>query len=109
MILWFWIALLLRLTTADLVIWMLRVIIRADRLHFIWNQLGEASQVSCEEIDERMTSSFLDHYLRQDGGFVLRLIAQNTSAMTSADITGRLYLIWKSRHLNDVIEEVGEI
>ena len=105
LIVWIWMALLLLITGVDLSIWTLRFLVRADRLHFIENQLHESSQPSATEVNDQMVASFLDGYLGQDGVFVLRLVAQNTSAVTSADITTSLWLLWKSRHLNDVIED----
>ena len=105
--LWLWIMVLLVLTSVDLLVWFFRTALRSDRLHFIRNQLFQAGRTISRR-NKTMTSDFVDHHLRQDGAFVLRLIAHNTSAVISADVTGKLWDIWSEREIGDQLPETDE-
>jgi hypothetical protein len=93
---WFWLIFLMLATVIDMLLWFFRFLIRRDRLNFVRNHLNAGGFLK-SEWDDQMTGAFLDHYLRQDGAFLLRMIAQNTNSITTADITGTLWQIWKDR------------
>ena len=48
-------------------------------------------------MDKELMKRFLDSYLKQDGAFLLRLIAHNTNAITVTEITCGLWQIWRER------------
>ena len=76
-------------------VWFFRAVIRKDRLNFIKNHLVAAGLL--DEGDDRNIAEFVDAYLKQDGAFVLRLIAHNTNSVTTSDIIAVLWMNWKER------------
>ena len=65
-------------------------------MKFIQNHLDAQSKLQMHGDYERCTE-FLDRYLRQDGAFILRLIAHNTNSITTTEITCSLWDFWKSK------------
>ena len=104
---WFWLIFLLLSTGLDIVIWIFRLLIRRDRLNFVRNHLAAGGHL-VSDWDRKMTGVFLDEYLRQDGAFLLRMIAHNTNAVTTADVTGSLWMTWKVRQMEEEKEEGDE-
>ena len=71
-------------------------IFRGDRLKFVANHLKQQNLIK-KQMDKELMKRFLDSYLKQDGAFLLRLIAHNTNAITVTEITCGLWQIWKER------------
>ena len=91
--LWFWLVIVLVATLMGIVTWFLRICLRRDRVRFIQNHLNLAGRLESEK-DVELTNEFLDDYLKQDGSFVLRLIASNTNNITTTEITSSLWDHW---------------
>ncbi len=92
--LWFWMAFVFIMTAFNLIIWSARFLFRRDRLTFIKNHLKDRLH---NKDDEEKCESFLDNYLRQDGAFVLRLIAHNADTVTTTEVTCALWDFWLER------------
>ena len=103
---WFWLIFLVAITALDLIIWFLRMVIRPDRRNFVKNHLYAGNYITAER-SHYMVNEFVDEYLRQDGAFLLRMIAHNTNTVTTSDITGHLWNMWNERNLNEVSIEDG--
>ena len=71
-------------------------IFRGDRLKFVANHLKQQGLLK-RELDKELMKRFLDSYLKQDGAFLLRLIAHNTNTITVTEITCGLWQIWRDR------------
>ena len=76
-----------------------RFIYRGDRVKFIKNHLHQMNKTPTER-EVQLMHRFLDSYLKQDGAFLLRLIAHNTNNITVTEITCGLWDIWQERDLN---------
>ena len=98
---WFWLIFLAAATGVDLVIWFVRTLVPQDRRNFVRNHLNAGNFIDRLDDGTRL-SQFVDQYLRQDGAFILRMIAHNTNTITTADITGCLWDDWKEAGLNEV-------
>ena len=97
---WLWLIFLLLATGLDIIVWFCRFLIRRDRLNFVRNHLNAGNYLT-SDWDRKMTGTFLDEYLRQDGAFLLRMIAHNTNTITTADVVGTLWLTWKERRMKE--------
>jgi len=60
--------------------------------------------------NDRLVHKFVDQFLRVDGVFLLRLIAHNTSGITTTEITKEMWDVWYEREVQptksiDTIDE----
>jgi hypothetical protein len=93
--LWFWIAILLIVTVADLIGWILKSALTSDRYNFVENSLVIFERIHSNNCTDRaMCWKFVYHYLRLDGVLVLRLISHNTNNITSSEIIASLWDKW---------------
>ncbi|ESO00665.1 hypothetical protein HELRODRAFT_113191 [Helobdella robusta] len=94
--LWFWMVFVLLASTISFFLWFMRALFFRDRLKFIRNHLLLGSRVNqIEEIDEKSNiREFASRYLKQDGTFLLRLIAHNTNNITTTEIICGLWDYW---------------
>ena len=97
--LWFWMLFVAIISGVSFVVWLLRFLMRWDRLKFVRNHLIQQDKLETDR-DKEMSKDFLDNYLRQDGAFILRLIAHNTNNITTTEITCALWDQWKEYVLN---------
>ncbi|KAK2168099.1 hypothetical protein LSH36_20g01001 [Paralvinella palmiformis] len=96
--LWFWIMMVLFLTIADLVSWILRSALPKDRHSFVENSLIVSERIDrSDKGDRNLCVRFVDDYLRGDGVFVLRLIGENTNKITSSEIIASLWDNWREK------------
>ena len=90
-------------------VWLVRALVPQDRIRFVRNHLELGSNPSRQnEVDTSVTSSKQDRdrdirtftvkYLKQDGAFLLRLIAHNTNNITATEVACALWEVWKDRH-----------
>ena len=96
MILWFWMVFVAAASILSLIVWFVRTLLRGDRMKFIQNHLEAQNKLQMHGDYERC-GEFLDTYLRQDGAFILRLVAHNTDNITTTEITCSLWDFWKEK------------
>lgn len=124
-IIWVWTGGVMVLTAVGLLIWLFRFMCSSDSVQFISNHLEDVKlergqhddhphgrspytleagingkqklHVSHYDIKDEV-EDFVHHYLRNDGVFLLRLIAHNTSYITTKDITVALWKMWEKAH-----------
>ncbi|ELT89368.1 hypothetical protein CAPTEDRAFT_66322, partial [Capitella teleta] len=94
--LWYWMVGVAIMSCVSLATWMARFCSRADRRCFLKNHLLEMDKLRDNDADE-LLDEFLDVYLRQDGGFILRLIAHNTNHITTTEVICALWDYWLSK------------
>ena len=51
------------------------------------------------EEDKRLAERFADHYLRDDGIFVLRVVAKNSNNVVISDLLLQLWRLYKAKPL----------
>jgi hypothetical protein len=90
---WFWKIFVLAMTVFYFIVWSIRFIWRKDRLNFISNHLKRNHRLDAEEAQEDV-NTFVNDYLRQDGVFLLRLIATNTNYISTGDIICGVWDFW---------------
>ena len=52
------------------------------------------------ESDRALCQKMADDYLRDDGIFVLRLVAKNANAILLSDLVKNIWYIWKEKPMN---------
>ena len=103
--LWFWFVLVATCSSASLFMWVIRAVLRKDRHMFILNHIPLRA-VEDRLDGEPMSKTFVNEYLKQDGTFLLRLMAHNTNHVTTTKIISNLYEHWRDKvkdrgHSND--------
>ena len=88
-------------------VWLFRAAVLPDRIRFVRNHLQFEHQRSGQDevnttatlreqkLDEEIRK-FTAKYLKQDGAFLLRLIAHNTDNVTTAEVARALWKFWKN-------------
>jgi len=96
LVLWFWLALLAALTVLGLIRWAWILLPERGRRRYVRQNLKIMARLRGEgtpgsERDRKMSRLFTECYLRQDGVFVLKLVAKNSTDLVVADIVAALW------------------
>ena len=98
MFLWYWMFIVATLNCVGFVNWFLCFVVPNDRVKFIENHLRAYGRLRDDgtggAIDRERCRKFTREYLKQDGTFLLRLIAHNTNTVSTTEITCRLWDEW---------------
>ncbi|ELU06821.1 hypothetical protein CAPTEDRAFT_194468 [Capitella teleta] len=86
MFIWFWLIFVAVVSMLSFFVWLIRFLFRSDRRMFINNHLKMGDKVF-DKNDKKLCNKFLNNYLKQDGAFLLRLIAHNTNSITTTEVT----------------------
>lgn len=92
--LWFWFFALALLNLIGLATWIWNIRFRFRRTRYVRKQLkimGKLDRGGNDEHEMRLTRQFVEVYLRQDGVFVLKLVAKNSTELVVADIVAALW------------------
>nr|QIC55125.1 innexin 1 [Lymnaea stagnalis] len=95
--LWFWFVFVAVCTCGNFLFWIWRALFRSNRASYIKKYMKVLDQIHGEE-DKKLVRRFADQYLRDDGVFILRLIARNTSDILLGDIILKLRVTPESLH-----------
>ncbi|XP_048772745.1 innexin unc-9-like [Ostrea edulis] len=96
--LWFWFVLVAIVTCGNFLFWVWRVLVKQNRVAYIKKFLKVRDELHGED-DKKVCRQFADQYLRDDGLFVLRIIARNTNAILLTDLVLNLWGIYKEKPL----------
>ncbi|KAH9524006.1 Innexin unc-7 [Bulinus truncatus] len=94
--LWFWFVFVASCTCGNFLFWIWRALFRSNRVSYIKKYMKLLDQIKGEE-DKQLIRKFADQYLRDDGVFILRLIARNTSDILLSDIVLKLWTMFKKK------------
>lgn len=94
--LWFWFVVVAVVTLGNFLFWIWRVLIKHNRVAYIKKFLKVRDQLLGED-DKKVCRQFADQYLRDDGLFVLRIVARNTNAILLTDLVLNLWGIYKEK------------
>lgn len=95
--LWYWMILVTVISCLSFVVWFLRAVIRSDRISFVTNHLKLGGVLQNDNIQSDLVHKFTTKYLRQDGVFLLRLIAHNTNNITTTEIICSLWSVFREQ------------
>ena len=97
--LWFWFFLVACVSVGSFLIWLTRTLLATDRVHFIKNHLKSGGVLQTPE-DRDLVKPFVRDFLRQDGVFIMRLVAQNVDGITATEFCSSLFEAWKPKREN---------
>lgn len=102
--LWFWFILVSAVSISSFLYWSYKSSFRSNRIHFIRKFLKLRD--SLEPGEKKRSYAFVDSYLRQDGVFILRLVAQNAGELVASEIVEKLWQMFKRRQSLPTTEKV---
>ncbi|VDM16132.1 unnamed protein product [Hydatigera taeniaeformis] len=85
--LWWWILCGGVLTLSSLATWVVRVVSRESKIRYVERYLG----MRTNEVDPEEERLFATKFIRQDGDFLLRMIATNSGEILAGDVVGVLW------------------
>jgi hypothetical protein len=95
---WFWYFLVAVCTVGGFAMWIWRIVLRRNRGRYVRKYLRTMNEILGEE-DKRLSQKFADEYLRDDGLFLLRLVAKNSTDILLRDIIAKLWFMYKDKPL----------
>lgn len=94
--LWFWFCFVAVLTVGNFIFWLWRALIRFNRVAYIKKYLRILDELR-GEADKKLARQFADQYLRDDGIFVLRIIAKNSNDILLSDLVLEMWKTYKNK------------
>lgn len=96
--LWFWMVLVAAATAISLVRWIWLLGFRYTRIRYVRKHLKVMGKLNKDsDRDRKLSRKFAQMYLRQDGVFVLKLVAKNSTDLVVADIVSALWDNYKNK------------
>lgn len=106
--LWFWILFLLITSLFSLLLWIIRVTSPFRRYRYIARFLRvckmdeEAKRPTEPRSRKTQLQNFVDDYLRQDGVFLIRMLAINAGDVLAADVVGLVWQNYRDKKAEDI-------
>ena len=94
--LWYWLVLVSACTLGNLVFWLWRSLFNRNKVAYVKKYLKMMDEIR-ENDDKKLVKEFADDYLRDDGMFVLRIVARNTNDILLSDIIRHMWAIFKHK------------
>ncbi|GFN83747.1 hypothetical protein PoB_001025300 [Plakobranchus ocellatus] len=94
--LWFWFVLVACATVGNFLFWLWRALFSTSRVAYIKKYMRALDQIHTEE-DKKWVRKFADQYLRDDGVFIFRIIARNSSDILLSDIVSKMWEIYRNK------------
>ena len=110
--LWFWLVFIALAAIFTFCQWTYVIAIRANRISYVRKHLKIMDKINRNsDRDRKLTEKFSELYLRQDGIFVLKLVAKNSTDIVVADIVAALWENYKSKamHVRNCEQHADEI
>ena len=99
---WFWLVFIGIITLFSLLMWILRFIYLPGQRHYVKRHLGFVKRLKTDADRKRKANQFVRQYLSQDGVFVLRLLAHNTSTVTATEFVTALWDNYKDKQMTQL-------
>lgn len=90
--LWYWLVFVGLASVFSFLRWLWTIVFEHSRTRYVRKQLKIMDRIrSGSDRDRKMSYRFSEKYLRQDGIFVLKLVAKNSTDLVVADIVAALW------------------
>ncbi|XP_063728849.1 innexin-3-like, partial [Symsagittifera roscoffensis] len=91
---WFMLLSVAIVTSLNTVMWAWRLCLRFNRIKYIMKHLKLTATISGDSnTEKRLVGQFVDQYLRHDGAFIFKLLAQNTNSLIISELITE---VWKT-------------
>ena len=97
---YFWMLFVAAVTVISFVTWSVRSMFWTERHTFIINHIPMRDHDLKTYTGKLATEDFVQNYLRQDGAFLMRMIAHNTNNLTTSDLITDLFNHYKENVMN---------
>ena len=87
---WFWLVFMALISGMNFFLWVLRFLLRSERLRFVKHYLRSMDKIRHGE-DKKLTRKFILEYLRQDGVLILRLLNTNSNGLAVGDLVAEMW------------------
>jgi len=94
---WFWLVFVGVVTLGSLLMWIRRFVYLPGQRSYVKRHLDFVNQLKTDTDRKRKARQFVRQYLSQDGVFVLRLLAHNTSTVTATEFVTALWVNYKDK------------
>ncbi|KAK2172383.1 hypothetical protein NP493_963g00068 [Ridgeia piscesae] len=99
--LWFWMVFVATATCLSFLRWIWVLAFRYSRVRYIRKHLLIMNKLNRDDDrDAKLSYKFAELYLRQDGVFVLKLVAKNSTDLVVADIVSALWDNYRNKPMN---------
>ena len=99
--LWFWFIFVAIASCFTFCQWIWTIAFRINRTRYVRKHLKIMDKINRDsDRDRKLAEKFAQMYLRQDGIFVLKLVAKNSTEIVVADIIAALWENYKSKPMN---------
>jgi hypothetical protein len=107
--LWFWFVFVAAATVGSFLRWFWTIGFRYSRIRYIRKHLKIMDKLNRDsDRDRKLSHKFAEMYLRQDGCFVLKLVAKNSTDLVVADIVAALWDNYRNKPIHRSDTEMGE-
>ena len=96
---WFWLVFVGVMTLLSFLMWIWRIAYLPEQRHYVKRHLAFVDRLKTDSDRKRKARHFVRQYLSQDGVFVLRLLAHNTSTVTATEFVTALWDNYKDKQM----------
>ncbi len=98
---WFWMVFVAAATCFSFLRWLWLISFRYSRIRYVRKHLKMMDKLNRDsDRDKKMSHKFAELYLRQDGIFVLKLVAKNSTDLVVADIIAALWDNYRNKPIH---------
>ncbi|WAR03603.1 MMP12-like protein [Mya arenaria] len=94
--LWFWLFLMVILSIYNLVSWCYIVMLKRHRYQYVKKYLKVTNRIQ-GDFDDKLCRRFANHYFRDDGVFVLRIISNNATDLVTTELVNYLWQMFQDK------------
>jgi len=96
---WFWLVLVAFLTCINLIAWTYRTVFKRNRGAYIKKYLKINNELHTG-FEKKLCLQFANQYLRDDGVFVMRVIAKNSTDLVVMDLIDKMWKMYKDKRVD---------
>ncbi|XP_063711190.1 innexin unc-9-like isoform X2 [Symsagittifera roscoffensis] len=94
---WWWTVIVICLTIVNFSDWAFKLVFTVDRIAYVKKHLKFMDRYDKTE-HRKLINTFVYHYLKNDGVFLIRLLAKNTNTLMTSEIVAQLWDNYRERH-----------
>ena len=95
--LWFWFFFVAALSVYNLIKWSTFVLVKKRKAQFVRKYLKITKKLN-SDFERKLSYKFVDHYLRDDGAFVLGVITSNSTDLVTTDLVNELWKKFQDKY-----------